>query len=94
LDWASEVSLLILDDLGAQNETDWAVSKLEWLIGERFSQGKCTIITTNLTQAELEKLFGPRVVDRLAERALYISLVGHSLRKRNGAVKVEMKGVE
>lgn len=61
LDWASEVSLLILDDLGAQNETDWAVSKLEWLIGERFSQGKCTIITTNLIFEQLS----PRISSRL-----------------------------
>lgn len=63
---------VIFDDVGNEPETDSSASFIGNLIEERYDLVKKgfptrTIITTNLTQAQLRSRYGDRVIDRLVE---------------------------
>ena len=58
-----EVSVLILDDLGAQKRSEWETAKLDELIDYRYVNEMDTVFTTNL---ELKHLT-PRIASRLSE---------------------------
>lgn len=62
-----EVDLLHLDDLGAEKQTEWVLEQLYALVNERYERQKSIVVTTNLTQEELEQQIGPRTVSRLIE---------------------------
>ena len=62
-----EVDLLHIDDLGAEKQTDWVLEQLYALINERYERQGSVVVTTNLTQEELEQQIGPRTVSRLIE---------------------------
>ena len=57
--------LLVLDDLGAEFTTPFVTAAIYNLINTRLLHDVPTIISTNLTLAELEKRYGERVVSRL-----------------------------
>jgi DNA replication protein DnaC len=61
------VDLLHLDDLGAENRTDWVIEQLYALVNERYESKKALVVTTNLDESELERQIGERVVSRLVE---------------------------
>lgn len=80
-----QADLLIIDDLGAENDTIWVKEKLYEVIDSRYRECKPTIITTNLTLEQLrEKLTGEdgitRTYDRLLEMCYPIRLQGKSRR--------------
>lgn len=80
-----QADLLIIDDLGAENDTAWVKEKLYEVIDSRYRDSKPTIITTNLTLEQLrEKLTGEdgvtRTYDRLLEMCYPIRLQGKSRR--------------
>ena len=80
-----QADLLIIDDLGVENDTTWAKEKLYEIIDFRYRNAKPTIVTTNLTLEQLqEKLTGedgvPRTYDRLIEMCYPIKLQGKSRR--------------
>lgn len=58
-----ETPLLILDDLGSENPSGWAMEKLFQLLNHRYTRERPTIITTN---AELDRLDG-RLSSRLRD---------------------------
>ena len=60
------IPLLVLDDLGTQNSTPWAVEKLYQLINYRYVRQLPTIITTNV---DLEQMDG-RIASRLSDASL------------------------
>ena len=78
LQFARNVRLLILDDIGAHNETEWGTSKLDQIVDYRYLHRKPLVATTNLALNKLP----PRIGDRLAEGAL-IQLTGGSHRGKN-----------
>lgn len=83
-------SLLILDDLGAENNTDWAKEKIYEIIDSRYRDKKPCIITTNLTREGLkQKLTGAdrvsRTYDRIIEMCYPIQVQGRS--RRAGTAK-------
>ncbi len=57
--------LLIIDDLGSEFMTSFSKSILYNLINSRILSRKPTIISTNLTMKELEKMYSPRITSRL-----------------------------
>lgn len=63
----TSVDLLHLDDLGAENRTEWVLEQLYALINERYETERSLVVTTNLTAEELEDQIGERVVSRLVE---------------------------
>lgn len=54
----------ILDDLGAQRSTDWALERLYALVDARYSQGLATIVTTNCLPSEWESRIMSRLTDK------------------------------
>ena len=61
----SSVPFLVLDDLGSEKTTEYAVTTLYLIIDNRYSWIKNTIITTNLTAAEIGEKLSERIASRL-----------------------------
>lgn len=57
--------LLILDDLGAENNSDWSVSTLYEIINTRQNHSLPMIINTNLTHRELTEMYHDRLSSRM-----------------------------
>ncbi|ADD02662.1 DNA replication protein [Thermoanaerobacter thermohydrosulfuricus WC1] len=88
-------SLLVLDDLGAENNNDWAREKLYEIIDSRYRDGKPMIVTTNLTLTQLkEKLTGwdgvARTYDRLIEMCYPVEIKGTSKRVKAANEKTKI----
>lgn len=67
LDTAKQVPLLILDDLGAHNYTEWTRNKIYSIVNYRLNHRLPIIVTTNIIPEELEKYLGERTTSRLLE---------------------------
>ncbi len=80
LQFTQNTELLILDDFGAQHETEWATSKLDQIVDYRYIHKKPLIATTNLALDRLPA----RIGDRLSEGVL-VHLAGESFRKKQKA---------
>jgi DNA replication protein DnaC len=61
------VDLLHLDDLGAENRTEWVLEQLYAIIDRRYSDQRSIVVTTNLEEPELYEQLGDRIVSRLTE---------------------------
>ena len=88
-------SLLVLDDLGAENDTNWAKEKIYEIIDSRDRDKKPCIITTNLTREGLKKkLTGDdgvsRTYDRIVEMCYPIQVQGQSRRIKAAKDKEEL----
>lgn len=57
---------LVLDDLGAEKGSEFAVTTLYVLIDRRDAEMKDTVITTNLTQENIEEKLNARIASRLS----------------------------
>lgn len=67
LEHARTAELLILDDLGVHNYTDWTVNKIYSILNYRANHQKPLIITTNLCLAELDTYLGERTTSRILQ---------------------------
>lgn len=59
----------MLDDFGAEHDTDWVREQLLLIIDARYAEGKPMVITSNLTMEEFEAEGGiasQRICSRLA----------------------------
>ncbi|SDZ24277.1 phage DNA replication protein (predicted replicative helicase loader) [Tindallia californiensis] len=89
-----KASLLILDDLGAEQKTNWSTAMLYQIIDARYRSGKPLILTTNLPLDNLrDKLISEdaidRTYDRIAEICLPIQVRGKSNRAEVAKTKRE-----
>lgn len=92
LDTYKRVQLLIIDDMGKEPATEWAVSKIYAIINARYEAYMPTIITTNYTDAELVRRLTPKdsgdpttadaTIDRLREMCAAIVTTGESWRSK------------
>ena len=73
--------LLILDDLGTELVNQFTLSVLYTVINTRMNLAKATIISTNLTAAELRKTYSDRITSRLFGEFNPIPFVGTDDRK-------------
>jgi DNA replication protein DnaC len=67
LDRLTAVDLLHIDDLGAENRTDWVLEQLYSIVNARYEAEQAIVATTNLMPDELSERLGPRTVSRLVE---------------------------
>lgn len=65
IDRVRNVSLLALDDLGAEKPSEWVIEQMYSLLNDRLIRNRPTIITTNLSMRELADRLGERLVERL-----------------------------
>lgn len=58
--------ILVVDDLGADKATEWAISTMYLIFDYRIRELKQTIVTTNLNMQEIENQYGARIASRLS----------------------------
>ena len=80
LDEVKNAVVLILDDLGAHNYTDWSVKVIFDILNYRLNYEKPLIVTTNLNQKEIEESLGARVYSRLVGCCRFVHLGNKDLR--------------
>lgn len=76
--------LLIIDDLGAERQTDYAMEQVYKVIDDRYKNNLPMIITTNLTINELKapkKVEYSRIYDRILEKCVPVSFTGKNYRE-------------
>lgn len=67
LEEVTTTDLLVFDDVGAENSTQFVLDRFYLIINERYEAGKPIIVTTNLDHEALENRLGERIVSRLTE---------------------------
>lgn len=75
--------LLVLDDLGVENHTDWASEQLYRVLDSRYDNRLPTIVTSNVPPARLD----PRIMSRYAEGLIVCK--GRDVRRPNKATSDE-----
>ena len=65
MEFYSNKGLLVLDDLGVGNWSDWAKGMIYKIINHRYNKELPTIITTNLSLGKLASTIDPRISSRL-----------------------------
>lgn len=74
--------VLVMDDIGAENPSQWVIERLYSLINFRVSNGLTTIYTSNISLDEIESRLGPRVRSRIEGSTIEIKFIGKDMRRR------------
>ncbi|WAM36573.1 ATP-binding protein [Caldicellulosiruptor acetigenus] len=82
--------LIVLDDMGAESSTGWAVEKLYMLVDMRYRDEKPLIVTTNYNLEELKEKLGIRIFDRLIEMCCPVEIGGTSRRLKSAYQKAQI----
>lgn len=86
-----EIPLLIIDDIGSEQSTEWGVTKVFAIINARYEAFMPTIITTNYSAEELIRRMTPtggdsrnaeKTLDRLKEMCVGLEMFWESWRPR------------
>lgn len=77
----SEVSLLVIDEVGVQAGTENEKQILFSIIDSRISENRPTIFLSNLRPADLNNVLGPRLVDRIRGKCVAYQFLGNSMRR-------------
>ena len=91
----NDARLLIIDDLGTERNTDYALEKVYNIIDSRYRAGKPLILTTNMTVKEMQEntdIRYKRIYDRIFEMCFPVRVPGRSWREKEAAKRFdEMK---
>lgn len=88
MDTLNSATLLIVDDLGAERNSTYAVEKVYSVIDRRVRSGKPMILTTNLKVQEMiecQDLSLRRIYDRIFEKCYPVEMLGTSFRLEEAA---------
>jgi len=77
----SDCDLLILDDLGQEAPSPYAVSKLYSLINSRLLTGQHTIVITSLGNDEFKRKYGMSIASRILNSYTSLYFFGEDLRR-------------
>lgn len=86
IDNLNTYKLLIIDDLGAERNSEYMQEHVFNIIDARYRSGLPMIITTNLTPDELfdaKDIGRKRIYDRITERCIAVEVSGESRRRKN-----------
>ena len=85
-------SLLIIDDLGIERNSDFALEQVFNVIDSRYRSKKPLIITTNLTLSELNNaadIAHKRIYDRILERCIPVRINNRNIRQDNASANLK-----
>lgn len=85
--WLKEVDFLVLDDLGAQKESEWVMEKLYQLLSFRHLRRLPTMIVMNIIPDELDPRLASRVMD--SRVGMYLHVRGMDYRTKRKTVEVK-----
>jgi DNA replication protein DnaC len=91
IDSLNQYSLLILDDLGVERSSEFALEQVFHVIDSRYRSQKPMIVTTNLTLEELKHptdLAHARIYDRMLERCVPLKINNRNIRAENAAANL------
>ena len=74
--------LLILDDLGTEMITEFSRSALYTLLNARLLSGKKTVVSTNLSENDIQRLYTPQIYSRLVGDYQTLPFVGRDIRRQ------------
>ena len=80
LDRINRADLLVLDEIGVGNRSEWEASTLFQLVDERYREGGRLVLTGNVT--DLASAIGDRAADRIEEMGMVVTLTGASYRSK------------
>jgi DNA replication protein DnaC len=80
--YAKASGTLYLDDIGAEQATDWARQALYLLLDERYSEERRTVISGNLSLEELAHRLDDRIASRIAGMCKVVEIKGADRRIR------------
>lgn len=92
IDSFNQYSLLIIDDLGIERNSEFALEQVFHVVDSRYRSKKPLIVTTNLTLDELknpEDLAHSRIYDRILERCVPLKISNHNIRQLNAAANMQ-----
>jgi DNA replication protein DnaC len=81
--------LLIIDDIGAENVTDWVQEVIFRIVDGRYKKVKPIMATSNLEPKELAERIGKRAYDRLIEISQPIKNEATSYRREKAKARME-----
>lgn len=82
-----EYKLLIIDDMGIERESQYALETVYTVVDERYKSGLPFIITTNLELDVIRNtkdIEHARIYDRILERCMPVSFSGKNYRQEKG----------
>lgn len=91
----SDYDMLILDDLGAERKSEFAMQNVFNVVNRRWESGKPLIVTTNLSLAEMKRLRArddiqyQRIYDRIFDMCVPLCVDGVSKRLSSAESKCE-----
>lgn len=88
-------ALLIIDDLGAERQSEYMQEQVFNIIDSRYRSGLPMIITSNLTAEQLKKpsdIGNARIYDRILEKCHPVEVTGQSVRRQK--LKADYKQTE
>lgn len=78
---AARLPLIVVDDLGTENGSGWAMSLLSDIMAERYDCERQTIITTNIGSMDrLAERYDARIADRILAGGIFAPCTGTSMR--------------
>lgn len=86
----SNADLLIIDDLGTEQISEWSQAKIYNIIDARYRNELPIIVTTNIKVSDLEEMYHKRTYDRLMEMCTPVLSDGKSIRAQKGKEKVDI----
>lgn len=92
IDSLNRYSLLIIDDLGIERNSEFALEQVFNVIDSRYRSKKPLIVTTNLTLTELNNapdVAHRRIYDRILERCAPIRINNRNIRQDNAAANLQ-----
>lgn len=92
IDSLNRYSLLIIDDLGIERNSEFALEQVFNVIDSRYRSKKPLIVTTNLTLDELKHpkdLARARIYDRVLERCVPLKINNQNIRELNAAANMQ-----
>ena len=96
IDSLNTYSLIIIDDLGIERNTEYMQEQVFNIIDTRHRAGKPIIVTTNLTMGEMldvRDIGRMRIYDRLLERCIPVEVNGFSRRIQKFKENVEQQSM-
>lgn len=78
---AKSCEVLVLDDVGIENPSDWGQTLLYSIIDLRYRMQRSTIVTTNCSLQQLGKRLGAPILSRVLEMCTGVKVEGEDYRK-------------
>ena len=72
--------MLMIDDLGKEQRTEWSIATLFDVINYRYEHLLPLVITTNINEADLQDYLGTAIASRLLETGRVIKTIGEDYR--------------